>query len=170
MSISELYKQYSHLLILHGISKRGAIDSKARTLEERYRYSVDNSNKVYYSCHVLWHNKEFINWGCTGLILEDGEIISAFIGDGGTRTDEYINKMEDVEIKKVLSRITPEVLSKQWVELVIRNPIFKGVYFILNSEQYDCDAEEVMQSALSFGCYNLFEINKENGKIEKYCI
>lgn len=167
MEISELYNKYSNLLVLHGIGKTGALDNMERTLEERYRYSRRYANKIQYSCHVMWHQNPFTNWGCTGLILVDGKIIHAFISDGGTQRDQHYTQMNDAQIIEVMDNITPAVLSEQYIELLVENPVFEGVYFVRDSYALDCTDYEVYYNAHLSGYCKLFEIYKNEGQIKE---
>jgi len=160
--LSEMYLKYENLLVLHALSPVGVLDNNHRDLKERIEYCKKNER----SCFAMLHNKPFDNFGITGIIITNGEVVYVCPEDCGSIKD-FVVQMSDNDIKTTFGEIVNKWNENAYLEIYIRNPEFNDLFIIPDSVRgippyTKCEIETFLEENKSF---NIWQISRKNGSI-----
>lgn len=160
--LSEIYEKFDDLILLHGMSRIGALDNVPREMFDRY--SKIKEEKIYgYLIHV---DKPFMNWVNAGAIVKESKIISAINDDSGTDNNLVpVNQMEPDIIKNKVNDINDSNLQEHYSELFYENTEVQGIYYIKDADINDYNEVDVRKTQEKFNIDKVYEIYHKSGSI-----
>lgn len=160
--LSEMYLKYENLLVLHVLSPVGELDRNKRTLKDRIEYCKGKE----ISCFAMLHKIPFDNFGTTGIIITNGEVVRVCPTDCGSIKD-FVVQMSDDDIKSTFESIVNKWNENKYPEIYIKNPEFHDLFYISDPEggippYPNCEVVPFLKENRS---YSILRISRKDGSI-----
>lgn len=167
IKLETLYREHSDLLIIHGLSMQGALDSTiCRPLQVR----IEKAKKSCISAQHIRRDKQYVPFSDVGIIIHNGNLISLNAEEAGTNSQ--IQKMKDknilAEMEVIYSGQYDEVYkTNMWSEFKISDIEIRGLYFNKDRNHSFYTCEEIFKTSEAYNFEYIYEIDFISGKISK---
>jgi hypothetical protein len=160
MKLSTVYAKYPDLILLHGISRIGARDKVERSLHTRISALNENGQDSY----LIRINHGFANWGDTGIIIREADILDAKNDDLGWDPKLHTPYPSHSELEDRINCISIMNFTNYYSDVVINNIEYSALYFNRHTPLSDYSYEEIKEVASNYEL-PVFFIDQISGQI-----